>query len=259
MEEKAVRAVNALALKWMNEAATNIKQHMNEQLNIQTKSGRTDLVTNLDKETERFLVSQIQATFPTDQIISEEGFGDQVTSMTGRVWFVDPIDGTINFVKQRDNFAMMLALYEDGKPVYGNILAVMANRFIFGGPQMGVYLNEHLLAAPGAQPLAKGLFGVNGPMFAKNIDHVQEIGLASSGTRILGSAGIEFQQVLLGNEVGYISHLAPWDMAAGRVLAESLNLLVTRIDGSPVDMLKSGTVLVTNKNALQTIEEFQNN
>ncbi|MFD1319375.1 inositol monophosphatase family protein [Loigolactobacillus zhaoyuanensis] len=257
MDLLEIKAINTDVQRWLTKAATNLRQHLNTHFQVQTKSDRNDLVTNFDKQTENFLVDQIRQNFPNDKIVSEEGFGDQVQTMQGRVWFVDPIDGTLNFVKQRNDFAMMIGLYEDGRNVLGYILNVMTDELLWGGPEIGLHLNEKVQPLPLDQPLAAGLFGVNGPMFAYNHEHVRDIAFASSGARILGSAGLEFQQVILGRQVGYISRLAPWDVAAGKILAETAGLSVTTIDGDPLDMLKSQVVLVTTRRALPEVQKIR--
>jgi myo-inositol-1(or 4)-monophosphatase len=82
---------------------------------------------------------------------------------------------------------------------------------------------------------------------------MQAVVAASLGPRIMGSAGIQISQVLAGELIAYLSYLRPWDFAAGRVLAETLGLVVTTLDGSPVDMLSSGAVLIATKRAQRSI------
>ena len=69
---------------------------------IETKSNATDLVTNMDREIEQFLIGKIKETFPNHNILGEEGYGDEITSSDGVVWLIDPIDGTMNFVHQKE-------------------------------------------------------------------------------------------------------------------------------------------------------------
>ena len=90
-------------------------------------------------------------------------------------------------------------------------------------------------------------------MLIANKFNFQTIEAQSLGSRVLGSAGIEFSRVILGKQVGYASTLKPWDFAAGNALAMVLGLMVDRIDGSPLNMLKSGVVLVATKKAFATI------
>nr|WP_279390732.1 inositol monophosphatase family protein [Lactiplantibacillus plantarum] len=237
----------------MQTARAQVLAKMGTHLTVAEKTSRRDLVTNVDHSNEDFLVRQIRALDPVAKILAEEGTGDQVTDMNGHVWIVDPIDGTMNFVHQRNHFAMMVGLYVDGKPTLGYIFDVMANKLYAGGPEVGVTLNGELLAAPADVDLSAGLFGASAPLLIQDRFNMQTIIAKSLGPRIMGSAGIQISQALAGELVGYLSYLRPWDFAAGRVLAESLGLVVSRVDGNPVNMLSSGAVLIATKRAQRSI------
>ncbi|MFD1671176.1 inositol monophosphatase family protein [Agrilactobacillus yilanensis] len=235
----------ALDIKqWVVTAAEAVKLHLHDDLKVNTKSGRNDLVTNIDKTTEQYLVQKIRAQYPEAKIVGEEGFGDQVEDLTGLVFFVDPIDGTMNFVKARENFAIMIGAYLDGKGIVGVILDVMKDELFWGGPEFGVYKNNLPLPKPKNITLSEGLLGMSGPLLVHDVKHVAAAVTASSGARIFGSAGIEFTKVIQGFENGYVSKLMPWDFAAGKVMAETLGLKVTDIDGEPLSMLSSKIVLI---------------
>ena len=91
------------------------------------------------------------------------------------------------------------------------------------------------------------MFGVGGKMLLSNYRNVQSAAKKSLGVRIYGSSGIE-----------YLSHLRPWDYAAGKILAETLGLVVKTIDEESLDMLSSSDVLVATKNAHQGIIKLMN-
>ena len=234
MQTNVVKQLNQKMQVVMQTARAQVLAKMGTHLTVAEKTSRRDLVTNVDHSNEDFLVRQIRALDPVAKILAEEGTGDQVTDMNGHVWIVDPIDGTMNFVHQRNHFAMMVGLYVDGKPTLGYIFDVMANKLYAGGPEVGVTLNGELLAAPADVDLSAGLFGASAPLLIQDRFNMQTIIAKSLGPRIMGSAGIQISQVLAGELVGYLSYLRPWDFAAGRVLAESLGLVVSRVDGNPV-------------------------
>ncbi|MGY5269988.1 inositol monophosphatase family protein [Lactiplantibacillus plantarum] len=253
MQTNVVKQLNQKMQVVMQTARAQVLAKMGTHLTVAEKTSRRDLVTNVDHSNEDFLVRQIRALDPVAKILAEEGTGDQVTDMNGHVWIVDPIDGTMNFVHQRNHFAMMVGLYVDGKPTLGYIFDVMANKLYAGGPEVGVTLNGELLAAPADVDLSAGLFGASAPLLIQDCFNMQTIIAKSLGPRIMGSAGIQISQVLAGELVGYLSYLRPWDFAAGRVLAESLGLVVSRVDGNPVNMLSSGAVLIATKRAQRSI------
>jgi myo-inositol-1(or 4)-monophosphatase len=253
VQTNVVKQLNQKMQVVMQTARAQVLAKMGTHLTVAEKTSRRDLVTNVDHSNEDFLVRQIRALDPVAKILAEEGTGDQVTDMNGHVWIVDPIDGTMNFVHQRNHFAMMVGLYVDGKPTLGYIFDVMANKLYAGGPEVGVTLNGELLAAPADVDLSAGLFGASAPLLIQDRFNMQTIIAKSLGPRIMGSAGIQISQVLAGELVGYLSYLRPWDFAAGRVLAESLGLVVSRVDGNPVNMLSSGAVLIATRRAQRSI------
>ncbi|AVK60613.1 fructose 1,6-bisphosphatase [Lactobacillus sp. CBA3605] len=253
MEVAALQQLNQAVQTVMQQARSQVLVKMGTAMTVMEKTSRKDLVTNVDRSNEHFLVQALRQLDPGAQILGEEGAGDQVTTLAGHVWIVDPIDGTMNFVHQRNHFAIMAGLYIDGQPTLGYIYDVMAAKLYAGGPAIGVTLNGTTLTAPLDLALSAGLFGASAPLLIHNRYQMQTIAATSLGPRIIGSAGIQISQVLAGELVGYLSYLRPWDFAAGRVLAETLGLSVTQVDGTPVNMLSSGAVLIATKSAQRAI------
>jgi len=215
-----------------------------QKMSVATKKNRNDLVTNFDKKTEQFVNGEIKKAYPEATIVSEEGYGDLVKDMSGLVFFVDPIDGTMNFVKRGDDFASMIGVYIDGKPLNGAIIDVMDNEIYHGGKEIGLFINDKKIDDPKDLPLIEGLVDVSAPMALSNKFDVQDVIKKSSGFRVYGSAGIIFGHLLTGKEVMYMSYLAPWDLAAGRVMCEAAGMSVVSIDDAPINMLESQVVIV---------------
>ncbi len=243
MKEELATEVKA----WVYEAGEFIKDKLNSPLIIAEKSGKADLVTNVDKETEAFYIAKIREHYPNDQILGEEGLGDEVTDFSGRVWVIDPIDGTLNFVKQHENFCTMLAVYEDGVGQLGFIYEVMKDELLWGGRGLGVYLNDKEISQVADLPLENGLVSINTQMFVKNLYHLQEACLETLGVRMIGCAGIGFKELIKGNQNAYISCLQPWDYAPGKVLADELGLVTASFEtATPLDLRhKAYTICAT--------------
>ncbi|KRL01393.1 inositol monophosphatase family protein [Liquorilactobacillus capillatus] len=238
----------------MREARTKILVSFNEQLDITTKTGPNDLVTNIDREVEAFYRDKIKKYYPASGIVGEESVNENTKpAVDGLLWIIDPIDGTMNFVKQRDHFASMIAVYQKDKGLRGYIYDIMQDKLYWGGADIGVYCNNEKMAPPRNKGLEGGLFGVGAPLLIKNYHNLQNVAMRSCGTRIYGCSGLQFIHVLNGQCVAYSSYLRPWDYAAGKVLAETLGLVVKTIDGKPIDMLSSSDVLVATKNAQKDI------
>ncbi|MFD1418222.1 inositol monophosphatase family protein [Companilactobacillus keshanensis] len=248
-----IKEMDEFLVELLSEVGKSLLVDSKKDKSVGTKSSRIDLVTNFDKSTEKWLVGKIKEKYTDATIFSEEGYGDVVKDMSGLVFFVDPIDGTMNFVKRRDDFASMIGVYLDGKPFLGAIIDVIKQEIYHGGPDYGIFRNKEKVISPKNQSLPEGLVDISWPMVVADRFNSQAVVQKSSGLRIYGSAGIIFEHLIFGREVLYMSYLAPWDLAAGRVLCESLGLKVSTIDDSPVNMLKSQVVIVGTEKVVSEV------
>ncbi len=90
---------------WIKEAADLVKEEIaKNDMTIDTKEGRKDLVTSVDKKVQDFLVEQINGFDPEAKVLAEEDGCDRLTDFSGRVFVIDPIDGTLNFVLEKKKF-----------------------------------------------------------------------------------------------------------------------------------------------------------
>lgn len=237
---------------WIYEAGNHIKASFaKDNLKVDTKSGRTDLVTDMDKATQDFLIGKIMTFDPDAKVLGEENGLDHLKDRTGRVFIIDPIDGTMNFVLEQENFCIMLAVYEEGQGVLGFVYNVMKDEFLYGGPETGVFCNDQKVMPPENKALSEGLVGMNHVMFQKNAWHTQEIGQIAMGVRMTGCAGYELIDLALGRRVAYISRLAPWDYAPGGVLIEALGLEMSTIEGKALSLEKRDAFLAGTKKAYE--------
>lgn len=220
---------------WIYEAAEKVKSGLGDALKVDQKNGRTDLVTNVDKEVQDFIVKKIHDYDPEALILGEENGQDDMPIDKGRVFVIDPIDGTLNFVMQQENFCIMIAVYEEGVGQLGFIYDVMRDELLWGGPKVGkVYNNKEELSAPENKSLSEGLIGMNAALYRKDLFHAQEIGQTSMGIRVLGCAGLDFVAILKGTQIGYVSMLSPWDYAAGTIMMEQLGMTVIGENQQPL-------------------------
>lgn len=240
---------------WIREAADHIRSEINEQLSVKVKTTPNDLVTNLDFETEKFIVSKIHTTFPTHKIVSEEGFGDDVTDMSDSIWFIDPIDGTLNFVKQKENFCIMLAYYEDGIGKLGYIYDVMKDKFYHVIRGEGAYCNNKQIKPILEHGLSEGLTALNSKLVSQHQNNaIKNILSNTLGLRLYGAAGIEAMEVISSRTVAYVaSNLKPWDFAAANIFAEEMNAKLTDFNNQPIDLLKPCKIIIANQKAHEEI------
>ena len=88
------------------EAGDYLRLHLHDDLMISKKTGPTDLVTQMDQQVQKDLVEKITNRYPEDRIFAEED-GLRSPISEGSVWVIDPIDGTNNFVTQKEDFAVL--------------------------------------------------------------------------------------------------------------------------------------------------------
>ncbi|WP_067725776.1 inositol monophosphatase family protein [Oceanobacillus damuensis] len=240
------------AIEWVHEAGNIIRDKMNDPLDIQTKSNANDLVTKLDKETEQFFVGKIKKTYRDHFVLGEEGYGDDLSSLAGTVWIIDPIDGTMNFVHQKRNFAISVGIYHDGVGEIGIIYDVMANTLYHAKRGEGAYKNDvRLPALMEKTKINEAIIGMNHFWLCENrfVDEraMQQFVKDIRGTRVYGSAALEFAYTAEGIMDGYISmSLSPWDIAAGIVLVNEVGGKTTDIDGNELNMLEKSPILTCN-------------
>ncbi|MBM7711690.1 inositol monophosphatase family protein [Enterococcus xiangfangensis] len=244
-------------ISWIYEAAEKIKTGLGSALKVDEKSDRTDLVTNVDKEVQNFLVEKINTYDPDAKILGEENGLDQTPIDEGRVFVIDPIDGTMNFVMQQENFCVMVAVYEDGIGQLGFIYDVMRDELFWGGARVGkVFYNRKEISVPKNKQLKQGLIGMNAALYRHNFHHAQDIGNKSMGIRILGCAGLEFIAMIKGTQIGYISMLSPWDYAAGKIMMDQLGMPSYGADQQSLTFRKRELFIGGTEAAVREIQAF---
>ncbi|MCL6585835.1 MAG: inositol monophosphatase family protein [Anoxybacillus sp.] len=241
--------IDECARAWLKEAGARIRETFAQQLTIQTKSSRKDLVTNVDKETEQFFIEHIKNTFPQHRVLGEEGFGDDIGALDGTVWIIDPIDGTMNFIHQQRNFAISIGIFHDGVGQLGYIYDVVHDELYSAQKGKGAYVNDSPL--PRLQPVSvsEAIISLNTTWVIDNarIDpsRLTPLVKAVRGTRSYGSAALEMAYVAAGRLDAYMTmRLSPWDFAGGLIIVEEVGGVVTNIYGEPLRLLEQNSVLV---------------
>ena len=212
------------ARKWVEEAGEMIRSTIDQPREVDTKLNPNDLVTEMDRKVEEFFAEKIRSKYPTDLILSEEGFGDQVDDLKGTVWIIDPIDGTMNFVHQKRTFAISLAVFHEGVGEIGFVYDVMADILYHAKKGEGTYKNSQRLKPLVAEKkLSEAILMLNplwcAPNTRVNHEEIGELVKTVRGTRSYGSAALEFAYLAEGIADAYLSfQLQPWDFAAGVIL-----------------------------------------
>ncbi|MGV1982306.1 inositol monophosphatase family protein [Agrobacterium sp. 22-214-1] len=202
------------------------------------RKGHLDLVTDADRQVEEFLIENLRQAFPQDGIYGEEG-GD-VAGVSGRTWIIDPIDGTFNFVRGSQNWAISIGLFEKGRPVFGVIFAPARHLMITGGEGIEAKINGEPLAALPPFDIARASTGIGLHPSVATDDRLEVLRFISDELRInfrcCGSSALSLVEVAMGETDGYVAlGDATWDVMAGLPILVSLGGSHT-IDWSRIDL-----------------------
>lgn len=255
------RLIYKKAMEWVIEAGEMVRERLNDGLAVEYKSHISDPVTQVDREIETFLINHIRNCYPLHSVLGEESIAN-VSASSPYLWIIDPIDGTTNFINQKRDFAISVALCKQDQIVFGFIYDVISDDLyhVFAGE--GAYRNHIKLPPFRDEPLDHALVAVS-PHW-RSEDEVKEWGAIFHlapyvrGLRSYGSTSIELGLLALGRLEGYVSHhVYPWDYAAGRLLIEELGGRVTDLQGNPIPLTHEGGVVAgTRVVHIQIIERL---
>lgn len=208
-----------------------------EQINY--KSAR-DVVTEADHLSEAMIVEAIKGRYPDDAIVAEETgehravAGEPPTSGHGRVWIVDPLDGTVNYANGIPVFCVSIALVIDGIPAVGVVLDPTRDEVFAATDDGPATLNGRPVQASSKEKLSDfvismSLNGRSATTRARNVRRQIRI------PRSMGSAAIALAYVANGRFDAFIQQggLSNWDVAAAGLIAERGGARVTAMDGGP--------------------------
>ncbi len=204
---------------------------------------RTDIVTNIDNESEEYIVSGIKKFFPRHSIVAEEGRGSE--SDSGFVWYVDPLDATNNFAHGIPFFCISIGIYSkiDESMVAGVVFDPVHNEMFHALRGGGAYLNGlpvHVshISDIGIALLATGFPYAKEDMERNNLSEFNRFLPGIQCIRRLGSAALDLCYVSAGRLDGYWEPmLKSWDTAAGSLIVQEAGGTVTKYDGSRFDPL----------------------
>ena len=203
---------------------------------------QAEAVTEADRASQRHIIAGLRRRFPDDGIIGEENeTGEAITlevpDPEGRIWVIDPIDGTNNFIAGLGIFAVCIGLLERGTPVLGVVFDVTRDQVYAAARGEGAWLGNRRLRAldtalsdSSMLMMTSNLLGRDGrcPQWA-----CRWIGQTNWKVRILGSAAMEAVQVAAGVAHGAVTVNGKlWDVAAPAAVVLEAGGLITDLQGN---------------------------
>lgn len=205
------------------EASIIIKKFASERsFNIELKR-KNDLVTDADLASEKKIIEVIKSSFPGDEFLAEES-NTHLELPNGRVWIIDPIDGTTNFSHGFAPYCVSIALWEDGVPKVGLVLEIANSECFYAVEGNGAYLNGEKLSISKITDPSKALIGTGFPysqfdLVDPYLEVLKDLMQKTHGIRRAGSASYDLCCVASGRFEGFYEYgLNPWDIAAGMLI-----------------------------------------
>ena len=183
-----------------------------------------DLVTVADREAQAIVLDALGRAFPGDQLLGEEDADLQSVSRSGRLWIVDPLDGTTNFLHGVPPYAVSIALHEAGEPVVAVVLEVTQLEAFCATRGGGLTVDGQPARVSQTATLDQALIATGFPFrdyrWADGYLAAFETVMRSTrGIRRHGAAAIDLAWTAAGRFDGFFEvGLAPWDVAAGVLL-----------------------------------------
>ena len=218
------------------EAGTLAMASRDRTMSISTKSSSTDLVTEHDRAAEALLVERIHELRPGDSILGEEGAA--ATGTTGYTWYLDPIDGTTNYVYGHPMWATSVAVADDDGALAGAVYAPATAELFTAGRGQGATLNGTSIRTSEIADLRLALvatgFGYVREMRVEQARLVAEVIGDIRDIRRGGSAALDLCYVAAGRVDGYYEiGINVWDVAAGELIAREAGCATSWIDAAP--------------------------
>lgn len=228
---------------------------------IETKSNRRDIVTIVDKKVEEIITNKIKNKYPYHYILGEETYDFNYEIKEENVWVIDPIDATANFVKQKEDYCILIAFFENKIPKLGYIFNVEKNELTYSIYKKGVFHKDKKVEIPKDIDLKSSLVSIDVRKMwgTKLLEQVKE---NAFDMRFIGCAGLDGLRVIKGEFGAFICpNLGPWDFAPLLLMAQELGLHISNFEGKypkfgkRSDFIISTNSIFKNLNELDTIKK----
>jgi myo-inositol-1(or 4)-monophosphatase len=239
-------------------AGRALTRDFGEVENLQvSRKGPADFVSAADRRAEKILFEELSRARPGYGFLMEESGSVEGSDRTHR-WIIDPLDGTTNFLHAIPHFAVSIALERDGELVAGLIFNVVRDEMFHAEKGRGAFLNDLRLRVAARRDLREAVIATGMPFHgrpghARFLTELHQVMQHTAGIRRYGSAALDLAYVAAGRFDGFWERgLAPWDMAAGIVIAREAGAVVRTCDGAG-DPLTSGDIVTANETLIEPL------
>jgi myo-inositol-1(or 4)-monophosphatase len=261
-----LRRVAAAAVEVVQAAGTVVRRAWDGERRVTYKGSAVNLVTPVDREVEATVVAALRQRFPDHVVVGEETWDGRRPLPDEYAWYLDPIDGTTNFVHRYPYCAVSLALVKGDEYLVGVVLNPVSSELFVAYRGGGATLNGQAIHVSGTDTLERALVSVR-PTYnryaatlpsdeerAEGVRAFASVYDVARDVRNAGSAALDLCYAACGRLDGYWHRgLQPWDTAAGVLVLTEAGGLVTDWQGQAHGVWAAST-LATNGRLHQPLQ-----
>lgn len=240
-----------------------LKDGFGKQHEVKMK-GVIDLVTEIDKQSEDYLIGRIHNMHPSDMITGEES-GIHHSSGSANQWLVDPLDGTVNYAHGVPIFSVSIAYAKNGIVELGVVYDPMQDECFSAVRGKGAFRNDTPIHVSAVEEMVGAMLCTGFPYDVhtneeNNLNYFNSFVKTSQAVRRLGSAALDLCYVAAGRLDGFWElSLNAWDIAAGMLIVEEAGGVVTTMQGTPITLVPPFSIVAStpalHPMMMKTIEE----
>ena len=214
---------------------------------MDSKTTRTDLVSDADRDAEELIAGLLSAERPEDGLLAEEGSGQEGKS--GRRWVVDPLDGTVNYLYGHPQWCVSVALEDSGGTLLGVVSDPPRDELFHAVRGEGAWLGGRPLRMNAPERLSTAMvatgFAYDADVRARQAEVLRELMPRVRDIRRAGAAALDLAWLAAGRVDAYYERDGkPWDWAAGLLLVAEAGGASRPLPGEPPGLLASPPALL---------------
>lgn len=222
---------------------------------VEKKTGDANFCTEYDVKVQKFLIDELSKILPEAAFFGEEDTSNNVKDLEkDYIFYIDPIDGTTNFMFGYNHSSISVGLAYKGKMIAGFVYNPYVDEMYKAVRNEGAFLNNKPLKMED-RAVSEGIISFGCARYNESkidvlFNTVKELFLKSLSIRSGGSAAIDLSRIAKGTNVIYIElKLQPYDYAAASVILEEAGGVITRIGGGEISLLEPCSILAGTKKA----------
>ncbi len=229
--------------------------------NIHEKDGEANFVTDFDVAVQKFLICEFKRLLPEATFFGEEDTEFNESDLNGYCFYIDPIDGTTNFIFGYEHSCVSVGLSYKGEMIAGFVYNPYTDILYKGIRGKGAFINGKKVNIAD-KSLSEGIVSFGCARYNEGDTEllfavVKELFLKSLSVRNGGSAAIDLARIANGSNIIYLElKLQPYDYAAASVIIEEAGGVITQVDNSKITLDKPCSVLAGTKTATEEVRKI---